>query len=479
MTKTKISTKQLLIWVALAAIAFTAFGFGGTRGVSFASALIFVLGVFMFLGKKEKMAKGDKKSFFIWVLPFAVFVLLISFGRFWSTYHYDAGAGSIRWFSYFIAALFNVLGVVGYAMVGHCLSLEENSEGKTKERLFEVILCALALHVLINLIITLANYGPFYRTLYAGKSYYYGSVEYPVANERMILDGFTIATVSTQYGDISSFLLASTLPSLLFISLKENKIGFSIAAVSGGIGLLDLVLMPNHLALLLLIPVFSIGVFVRFVKTGIKTPLWEKIVGFAMLAMVAIVVFLMIGVAANGNNNYGPLSKIFNNGRLTQPINQIINAVFKNNYAWNWKSIFFGMNVYSGYSPLSLKTSFWMQTEITWVNINLHTFEFAALMEGGFIAFIALCLFMASLFPMFRNHLRREEKANPWVLISAVFVLGYFLYQSLLFTMFPYIYDVGLYVSAFSSNAFFYLTVLLIFFSYRKIYSLKKKGGVA
>ena len=312
MTKTKISTKQLLIWVALAAIAFTAFGFGGTRGVSFASALIFVLGVFMFLGKKEKMAKGDKKSFFIWVLPFAVFVLLISFGRFWSTYHYDAGAGSIRWFSYFIAALFNVLGVVGYAMVGHCLSLGENSEGKTKERLFEVILCALALHVLINLIITLANYGPFYRTLYAGKSYYYGSVEYPVANERMILDGFTIATVSTQYGDISSFLLAATLPSLLFISLKENKIGFSIAAVSGGIGLLDLVLMPNHLALLLLIPVFSIAVFVRFVKTGTKTPLWEKIVGFAMLAMVAIVVFLMIGVAANGNNNYGPLSKIFN-----------------------------------------------------------------------------------------------------------------------------------------------------------------------
>ena len=196
------------------------------------------------------------------------------------------------------------------------------------------------------------------------------------------------------------------------ILVKENKIGFSIAAVSGGIGLLDLVLMPNHLALLLLIPVFSIAVFVRFVKTGIKTPLWEKIVGFAMLAMVAIVVFLMIGVAANGNNNYGPLSKIFNNGRLTQPINQIINAVFKNNYAWNWKSIFFGMNVYSGYSPLSLKTSFWMQTEITWVNINLHTFEFAALMEGGFIAFIALCLFMASLFPMFRNHLRREEKAK-------------------------------------------------------------------
>ena len=196
----------------------------------------------------------------------------------------------------------------------------------------------LALLVTISMIYTWSQYGLFYAEIYKNTpSYYYNGELFNVTKEMGWLSGFSFKTVYINYGATYSFMLACYLPMLLFISPKKELRKFIIIAVLGSIGLLSILTIPFWEALLMLIPVFIFAGYHKFMGTNIfKEDTKKKIkkvlsISYVVLAGLALVYFFAdILIISVFEPNYGVLEnipllhKIFYNGRIMAPINNLI-----------------------------------------------------------------------------------------------------------------------------------------------------------
>jgi hypothetical protein len=452
-TKKEVNWDRILSFAILALLFLLSFSLGGSDYTYLLEAAGFLVAVLCVLFLEKPVAASEKKALFFYAIPLLVFALFTSFGRFWLS------GGTL----FLSSAFVNLMGFVGYFLLGY---LYRRLQSFNWLYLFVAVLGGLALLVLINAIITLVDYGPFYLARYAAYERFEDGIAYPISNEYGFLNGFHVTLVTPSYGLSYAFLLASSLSALFFISPKEKKELFITIAVLGEIGLLSLVLAFSKRILFVYAFLMVLAVILRFVRFPKQTPKWEKITFWVILGVVGI--FLLIafinGLAGIAALNQGFLGKIFNNSRLAI-MSQILQVSFKPNGRFNFLGLF-------GMDPA--QSGYWNNSRISAGFYGSNTVvELTALYEGGVFAFFGLLTAMAFAVISARRFLHEGESIDGGRVLIVFFLLAYVLYATLFSSSVPFVYDQTRYVSPIFENGL--LTVVLFFLglSYHPIFALK------
>ncbi len=445
----------------------TAFDFGGIQGTEILEIIAAALAFLEWAYFNSEPEGKERRRTWIWLTPFLLFAALVSISNFWVNF----SSGSIY------VSLLSLFGIFGFLTLGIRLRAEKDLP---LAPFLGAILGGMALLVFVSLIDTLVVYGPFYVSRYAGQNYFYDGSAFPIAAETSWLSGFAFVAVKREYAGIYAFILASLLPGLLFLDPRKDRVRFSLLALLSGLGLAYFILLGSVTPLEMLVPIYGLGLLLRYLKTPQKAPLWERVAGGILVGGAASLVIFMVGVAAAGINIYGSsplLTRIFNNGRLTQAINETINATLKSGKAFQPLDALFGMSPYrNGF----LASSYWGETVVRWPSIPLRTYEFNALMEGGLIAFFSLCVFLVLLLPVLRRFVHEGAKIDPIRVVIVFFLLGYGLYASLQGSSFPLVNDPYAYLSPFRTNSLFLLVVFFIGYVFKPLTPAKpfqRKGA--
>ncbi len=462
--KAGLGGKRILYFLVLAVIGLTAFGFGGPDGTPYLGIAAFLLALFLIAEDGIGLKGAEAKNFLLWSFPLMVFAAFEVASNFWLGYSWQAIFGSVV----------SVCGMAGFLLLG--LAFRKKAAFDMRTALC-FLLDGMALCVLISFIYSMAEYGPFYVYRYAGQEYFYDGSAFLVSEETGWLSGFSFAAVTIRYASAPAFILSAGLPALLFLRPKDGKALFFSALASGLVGLAYLLFLPNETALVMFLVLAVFALLARVFWPARNAPSWERYLGWALLAIIIILVSAMTIIAAIGDDVYAAvplLAKIFDNGRLTKPINSIIYSVFhsysssEGGYVWSWRGFFFGMPPYKGNG--GVQASYWGGQETIWPRIDLKTFEFSALMEGGFLAFAGFCAFLVFAILSFRRFLRESDKPNGLRILIFFLALSYALYMSLAASVFPFVRDPYYYVSPFRSNALWMAALFLVGSSYSPIF---------
>jgi hypothetical protein len=447
--KTGIVSYSILVLLCL-----VAFNFGGDLYLYLFEALAFVLAAATFplaLGKENSLGKKDFGLFFA---PVLVLTLFLSFSRFWLSYSSIGIASDLLVF----------LGTISFFLLGYTA---QERKRINPEFIIYAIYVGITLLVLISTIYGLIRYGAFYSLMYKGQVYYYDGQAYAISEEMKLLIGFSFEEVSINYGSVFAFISATALLGLLFVKPKENIMQFIFLLVCGLVGVVSLLLIPNFNALFLLAPLLLFALIVRYVKFGKEPAKIEKMVAWSVFGAAALLLLVVFINAIGGTNyfaNIPVLNKIFNNGQLLAPINEIINAVFRNGSSGgiDIASIFGG--------ALKDDYAYWIERFYSLANMNNVSFEFAILFEGGILAFIALCVFMLFTIGTSRKYLFENGSPTAGRFLLVTFLLASAVYLSFSGSFFPYIKESMVYVSPLRGNPIFLLSLFVIGFSYRPLF---------
>lgn len=450
---------DFISYAILLFIGLLSFSFGGGTIATIFASVGFVISIVLLMVVGEKLKKNEKLSFVADSLPLLVFMILISFNRFWLS----SSSG-------FFSSLLLFLGLLGAYLLGFFL---RKYESITPKIILAVVVILSGLYVLINLIINMVDYGFFYAALYNGKIYYLDGNHYLVSEEMKSLIGFDVKRTTLPYSSTLAFMLASILPSILFMnfsSFKEvgegnfikrnlNRI-YLISVISAGIiGLFSLVFIPYTRALILLAVVFVFALVMRFVPYKKEAPLWTKIVGIAILiiAMAYIILLAYAGVKGNIDNI------LVTNGLVSDNL-PVFKAIFEND-----KGIIatlFGTNLNDYFDKLN-------STSVS--NIRTNSFEFEALLEGGLICFVALIAAIVFSVISLRKYLHKEDKITNERMVFALIILGWFIYKSLLVDTVPFVGS-NIYMTPFSQDSTIIIVLMLLGYTHENIFSIKTEG---
>lgn len=430
----------LLIFLILEALALLSFGLADAniifRYLGFVIALALIPFGVLFVKKKEAL------SLLIFVTPLIIIALLTAFSRF-----------SISTLNYGLLDNFSVLlGTLAFVSLGF---LSRKIKKFKIEHALLTIGAAIALAVLISLLYSLYRYGPFHSAIYKNLVYYYDGRLYVVSKETKWLLGFEMTETLINYVNFYGALLVTALPGLLFISPRKELKKFLLTLGIGVVGLLSIVLVPNVMALLMLIPVLLFALYQKFVKEEIRTQKLINILfiaGFAVVGILLIIVFLNnleISFIQNLLQNNHFLDRLFNTNRIMRPINDVLKAGFSSQGLFGF--------------PLTLVDGLMAKT---------GAFEFEIMKEGGLFAFLALLVFLVFIIISTTRYLRKskDDQFIKVIVVSALLVV--FVYGSFLWTSFPLVYDSGVYVSFYRSNIYL-IALFLIGYSFYPMWDLK------
>ena len=448
-------------------LAVLAFSFGESLLVSVAGTILFALAILLLFGANRKFDKGEKVSFWMYAGPFLLFLLTCSLGVFQINSYANA-------FSGIVAGLLSFLGMAGCFFFGIAAKLER----KIDRWLFVYsLLGGLALLVLVSWISTMVLYGPWHTIIYAGKQYYWHGVAYDVDNEVAFLLGTSIARVSINYAGGFSTVLASSGTALLFIDWKKERGKGIFLSVVAGIGILFAISVPLVASIAVTAVVYLLALGLRFMKLKEEAPKWIKIASIAIVSVFGIVLAAYFGIILSNSNSLfseGILRKIFNNGRWTKPINDVISATFYHNGDASFLSLLFGMNpFYSTSVGTYYNRSLWSSTP--WISTDLKTFEIVPFMEGGLVGFLSFLAFLFSTIVLVYL-LIHDEKKSPFSLLVGGIGLGYAAYMTFFMDMTPYVLqsEANAYVSPFGGSVLFSSVLFLVGLSYRPVYFRRK-----
>ena len=161
-----------------------------------------------------------------------------------------------------------------------------------------IIYGALALFVLINLIITMVYYVPFYTIIYKNSYIFYEGKPsaLPVGKMAYMLFGFKATEVKIEYWSFfPSMLLTAVIP-LFFIKYKENRRDFILYAVMAGIAFLSLLFTISRITLISdIILVLGIAIIViagKFIKSRPVLNVIMISIGIIALLFITIMFFI-------------------------------------------------------------------------------------------------------------------------------------------------------------------------------------------
>ena len=455
----------VFIFLVMEFLAITAFGLGGNNLIFY--VLGFALAIFGGILTFKRFEKDELFSLLIMGIPVILIAIFVAFGT----------------FSFGNSVLVNIaafLGIISFFALGLFFRRSNNVNAEI------LLLCiggGLALLVLISTIYTSFAYGPFYSLRFKDTpNYFYNGVTFDITKEQGWLNGFSFVEISLQYGGLFGVLLSTGLAGMMFVNPKKNLVKFILTGVFGLVGLFSLLVTPNVMGLLMLVPMLLVAAIVRVLNLEVipqkAKDITRRVISISFIAIVALIIifFVLAFLNANGYNQatgydtrYAPtsafaefiknnafLNKVFNNGRIMQPINKVLNqsAILAN---------FFGFINNDSYFYLAQA-----------INTNTGVFEVEIIKEGGIFAFIVLFFFLIF---FVQNVFRYGKDTKDSLLSKGIIVSGLFiflLYCSLNYDAFPYIHASGNYVSLFRSLP----GLIFLFFAGFTFYPDLKKGTV-
>ena len=450
-----------------------AFSFGEKLLVSVVGMILLALSILMLLSTNRKKTKTEKKALYLYAGPLLLFIVVISLGVFSLNSYADA-------FSGIVSGLLSLMGLAGSFLFG----LAAREDGKLSPWFFVYsLLGGLALLVLVSWLSTMILYGPWHTLIYSGKQYYINGVAYPIDEEVVFLLGTKMTRVSLMYAGGFSTVLAASGAGLMFVDFREEKEkGIFLSAVAA-IGILFIVTVPLIEALIVTVLVYLVALGLRFARFKEEAPKWLIIVSAAVVGLVVLALAVYFAIILSNQTSLfstGLLRKIFNNGRWTKPINDIISATFYHDGIPSFLSLLFGMNPYyqSG-SSFFYNSSLWSGT--AWINTDLKTFEIVSFMEGGLVGLLSFLIVLFSTVVLLYRR-AHDEKRSPFAMSVAMILFSYFVYMTFFMDMTPYITkgESQTYVSPFGGNALFAVILVLMGLSYRPIYfrkAIEAEGG--
>lgn len=406
---------------ALEVIAITAFSLGNS--FVFYSIVSLVLAILLALITYKEIKKEGLSNFAIFILPIFIYGLLIALGNFRidPTFVLDK-----------VTVYFVPFGLSLFALCGYLVSYIKTFKISTA---LLVIYSALAILSLINLIVTMIQFAPFYTIMYRGLYlYYYGKPsDVTISEMAFSLIGFSLSEVSVEFFSIFPSLLLSAVIPLLFIKYKENKRLFLTYLGFVVLGALSLILTIN---VSVLVTDLLIGIVLLIVILFSKNKLPTKVIKPGIITLTSLVGLFVVIMFLTSQMNKGGffnsiqtlfmnnpvLNRLFITNRIVAPYRGILDDIFGN-------KIFgfphFGKNVVYDF-PEGIYPS---------GSFIFDNFMFSGVFGWVFFAFI---LYIG--FRQLSSYMKCEEdsKAERYTLLG--FVLTFFTYSAFNFDATPYVF---------------------------------------
>ena len=322
-----------VVVLALEVFGFIAFSFGSSYllfGV-LSIALTLLLVLFSF---NDIKANGFY-NLMIFIYPLLLFTIITGL-----SFH---TRGYILLGEYSLAGiLFALLGLLSMTFSGYLLSI--NPKFKIKH-FFLVLFGALAALTLLNLIVNLVNFGPFYSIIYKGYYMYYGGArsDIPVEEMAYALEGFKFIEVSMTHYTLYPVLLLSSAVFLLHYFPKQEKKLFITYLCFTVLAVLSLIFVPSIYGLIgaLVVGFVILAMFLWHKFEIFRKPLKYTMVvlGIFAILFLAVVVLNKQSFASGISNmiaNNGLLNRLFNTNRIANKYAPLCGDMFDSRYIFGY-----------------------------------------------------------------------------------------------------------------------------------------------
>lgn len=402
-------------FLALEVLAFLGFSLG--HNLVLYGSLLLALSLLLLLVTFRQIKMEGVSNYAFFLFPIFVFGLLSALSIF---VKYSTGAiGSLN-------AIFTPIALTFAGLSGFFVS---HIKGFDLQKVFLVIYGALALFVLINLIITMIYFVPFYTIRYRNSYLFYDgkllktfedSIAYgdnvTIGNTAYMLFGFEAVQVSLVYWSLFPLILTTSSVALFYIDRKKNKkvfLTYLAFAILGGLSLLLTISKYTLLGDLMLI--FSMALIITFLK--VKKSRKAIKVGLAVIAILFVIGSIMMFLNAqtswkwfdgyrNGIANNKLLDRIFNTNFYTKRIFSILCDLFT-------QAHIFGAPVGSGTGALG---EVYVRPSNSWFFDNFLTSG----VFGALFFLFALCIGIKQMIKYYKKS--QEKEVNKALLFA--YVLG-------------------------------------------------------
>ena len=431
-----IENKSILSFFILELIALIAFNFGNiSHALIFVGALLAILGTFILL-----KITSNKKGLLPLLIPVGLLTICSVIA---ATNGYSKIDGKFGF-----SDITLLLAIPSFFMLGFLVKSFKDT--KTSSVIL-VIGAALGAITLFGLFSTLISYGFYYKVIYKNSpNYYYCGSVFDVTKEMYWLSGFEFKEVSINYGSLFALLSACYLPGLLFVNHKENKNEFLAMLAIGLVGLLTLIVIPNVLALIVLV-VASVGALIFKYFSNNKKLIKTIKIGLFVLAGLALIFFVLAII--NVGNSYkfpGILNRIFVQNGIMQKVNPVLEAAIK------------GKNLF-GLQPLLENENVIYQ--------DSGVFEVQLLKELGIIGTVVFILFLVFMLVKLFSYLKNSDDPKSVKAILMTLIFGFFIYESIANTIAPYTHEEI--IMSFLGSPILYVMIFLLGF----MFTCEKKEG--
>lgn len=311
----------VVAFLCLEVLAFLGFSLG--HNYILYGSLSIVLVILLLLVTFRQIKIDGISTFAFFLFPIFIYGLLSALSNFVTVS--DGAIGIAN-------GVFIPISLTCFSLAGYLVS---NVKGFDIQKAFLVIYGSLAAFVLINLIITMIYYVPFYTLIYKDYYTFYNGKPSPapIGKTAYMLFGFQVQEVSTTYWSLFPTLLSTSVIALFFIKYKENKKIFILYACFAALGFISLLFTISKMALisdfLLLVVLAGIVLFAKVPKTRVVIK-YAIYVFLGLFAIASIIMFFNAqswsALAGFRNVIAGNklLNRLFNTNFLASSINAIL-----------------------------------------------------------------------------------------------------------------------------------------------------------
>ena len=335
-----------------------------------------------------------------------------------------------------------------------------------------IVYGALALFVLINLILTMVYYVPFYTLTYKNSYIFYEGrpSALPIGKMAYMLFGFKATEVTLEYWSLFPSILLTCVIPLFFIKYKENRREFILYAVMAFIAFLSLLFTISKITLIsdvvLILGIALIVVAGKFKQT-------RSIFNTMMITLGAILLLafiIMFFLAQNLNSGFAKiftgnalLNRLFVANRFSSKIIIIFQDLLSSKYGF-FKLFGAAVDVMS-FEPFYPPNGVIQTVSGLWLFDNILTSG----LFGAIFFLFALVLGIRRLFIYIGRY--QEEDATKYTISG--YVLGFLIISLLLLDVRPLVNSDRLF--PFFMSAPLLIVIFLISYVFNKTLSLPKK----
>ena len=311
-------------FLALEVLAFLGFSLG--HSFVLYGSLLLALAILLLVVVFRQIKTEGLSNYAFFLFPIFVFGLLNALSIF--AKHSVGSIGPLN--SYFVPIALTFAGLSGY-FVGHI-------KGFDLHKAFIVIYGALAIFFLINLILTMIYFVPFYTLRYSNSYLFYDgkllmTFEDNIANGKVVpisetaymLFGFEAVQVSLTYWSLYPMILCTSAVALFYVSYKKNHklfltyVGFTV------LGAISLLVTINKTSLLYdLVFLFAMTLLVAYLK--VKKARKPIRIGLVILLILFILGFILMFL--NAQTSWKWLNSYQNMIRNNRLFNRLFNSSF-------------------------------------------------------------------------------------------------------------------------------------------------------